>query len=166
MKYLITLLVVGLLTGCAISNIHNRIYDKTDPITGKQTRTYLIELDNSNGNSFILAMGGSVGGRINITCGNNKINRVSIDPTSRLANGWLQIKFDNEKHYIIQGTNKYPYDLQYMYNTDAIKFVNNVIKYEKAIMKVGTHKGYTVMTANFKNLPKSDMKQKCFNINN
>src|SRR3989338_558899 len=116
--------LASLVSACAANGNYNNVYSQSDPVSGEVITTFSIELDNSNG-SFLTA--GSVGGKINIQCSNNKLKSVIIDPTGGLANGWLDVKFDNDPHYEIQGTDIYPYDVQFMYPKDAKRFVADVL---------------------------------------
>jgi len=155
----VRLAVLGsLVSACTANGNYNKVYSHADPVSGETTTTFSIELDNSHG-SFLTA--GSIGGKIDIQCGNNKIKRVIIDPTNGLANGWLDVKFDNEPHYEIQGTDIYPYDVQFMYPRDAKRFLGDVLVHDRAIMKVGTHRGYEVMVAHLASLPKEIIRRQC-----
>ncbi len=155
------LVSVVALYGCVSgsANSYNKSYVKKDPVSGDVEYTYRVDLDNSDGTVFTM---GSIGGRIDIICQGGALKHVLIDPNQPLASGWLHVRFDGRPDYEIQGTNKYPYDYQEMYSKDATKFLNDVLSSSSAIMKVGTHKGYSVMKAHLSNMPREEMRLQCF----
>lgn len=158
---LIVLAFTLTLTGCAHQGTgsgYNRILEERDPVTGEMTRVYSLGLDNST-DSFLTA--GSRGGEVRIECSAGQLNRVLIDPSGGLANGWLHIRFDNKPPYVIQGTNFYPYDFQLMKHEDAAKFARDVITSDSAVTKVGFSKGYKVMKLHLEDLPRQDLKYSC-----
>ncbi|WP_349343919.1 hypothetical protein [Marinobacter sp. MMG032] len=147
--------------GCASNGVgsgYNRSFQEADPVTGQVKNIYSIGLDNSTGSIFTA---GSVGGRINIICSSGELTSVKIDPTSGLANGWLQIRFDYDPPYEIQGSNAYPYDVQVMNPEDAKRFTLDVVDSKSAVVKVGFSRGYKVMKMHLENLPSHDIRYSC-----